>query len=355
MTAFNDFEEKSGRFAAAGFLVAEWTDDRMAWNPGDFGQISSTQFPQCQVWTPTLVVWNTYARVRPFGFDSLPVRYNSTGDATWEPGNLFETSCDAQIRAFPFDVQTCTIDILPYGYLESEINFTASGIDKSDYDKNGMWDILSTDITEVDRNMRQGTKLMISIQFKRRSSYHVIHTLLPMIVMSILNILVFTIPIDGSNRIEYGITMLLTLSVFLTVVADTLPDSSLPDISYLSVLVLVHMMSSAMMLGCVIISFRLFKQDKVALRQLSAILKPCFCFNKKIAELVSGQDKQNDPIESANDGGDLDKRPDQSHELHFKYMSKTFDYACIVFFSLEVIVVNLFFFIITHMPTDDTN
>ncbi|OWF45407.1 acetylcholine receptor subunit beta-type unc-29-like [Mizuhopecten yessoensis] len=351
LAAFNDFDENAGRFAVTGFLIVEWRDERIAWDPNDFGQISSILFPQSRVWIPNIVVWNTYDRVRPFGFDTLPVRYNHSGDALWEPGNLFQTSCDAQIKKFPFDEQTCTIDILPYGYMEDEINITAAGFDLSDYNKNGLWNIISTDISGVQRNSRAEKKLMIEIKFNRRSSYHVIHILVPMLVMSILNILIFIIPVDGSNRIDYAVTMLLTLSVFLTVVTDTLPSASLPDISYLSVLVLVQMMSSSLMVACAVVSLCLGSHSTLCLQIMTSVLKPFMCF---VTVPESGKPQLPNPdskLESPDSGNDNDSnRNEHLMETQFKSISKLFDYLCIFFFLLEVIIANLVFFVATNIP-----
>ncbi|XP_033762731.1 acetylcholine receptor subunit beta-type unc-29-like [Pecten maximus] len=350
LTAFHDFDEKEGRFEVAGFLITKWNDERLVWDPSDFGQISSTQLPQSRVWTPSLVVWNTHARIRPFGFDTLPVRFNQSGDAVWEPGDVFETSCDAKISKFPFDVQTCTIDIFPYGNLENEINFTSTGIDQSNYEKNGVWDIVTISIFEVQGHAGNGGKVMIEIQFKRRSSYHIINILVPLIIMSLLNILAFIIPGDSSCRVDYAVTMLLTLSVFLTTVSDILPDSSLDEISYISVFVLVQILTSSLILACAIVSFSVGSHSKTSLRVLASVLKPFMGVVN-----VDGNEKQEVPptgtdLESPDGGNDLAREGSgQSLETQIKDVSTVFDYVCIVLFSFEVVIVNLVFFVITNV------
>ncbi|XP_060083471.1 acetylcholine receptor subunit beta-type unc-29-like [Ylistrum balloti] len=347
LVAFNDFDEKAGRFAASGFLITEWKDERIIWDPSDFGKISSTQLPQSRVWTPNIIVWNSYNRVRPLGYDTLPVWYNHSGDAVWEPGNLFETSCDAKVRTFPFDVQSCTINIFSYAYLENEINFTAAGIDDSNYETNGLWDIVSVNMFEVPSDIGTNEKLMIEIQFVRRSTFHVIHTLVPLIIISVLNILVFIIPVDSSCRIDYAVTMLLTLSVFLTGVSSTLPESSLPYISYFSVLILIQIISSSLILVCAITSFSLGSHSETCLRLLTFVLKPFMSLVAVPKHSTPENSNKGTEMESP-DGDKVCNENVKSLEAQISLVSRLFDYICIVLFSLEVVIVNMVFFILTN-------
>ncbi|XP_069111082.1 acetylcholine receptor subunit beta-like 1 [Argopecten irradians] len=350
LTAFHDFDEKIGRFAVAGFLMTEWTDERLLWDLSDFGQISSTQLPQSRLWTPSLVVWNAYTRIRSLGFDTLPVRLNHTGDATWEVGDVFETSCDAQVHKFPFDLQTCTIDIFSYGNLQNEINLTAMGNDLSNYEKNGLWDIVAENMIEVQSHEGTKGKIMIEIQFKRRSSYFVINFLAPLIVISLLNVLVFVIPVDNSCRVDYAVTMLLTLSVFLTTVSDILPDLPLEEMPYICILIFLQTISSSLVLICAIISFSMGSQSQTTLRTLASILRPFMGVGT-----VPGKEKPEVPptgteLESADGGNDkVPKGNERSTDFQIQQVSGVFDQICIVLFLLEVVIVNLIFFVITNV------
>ncbi|GFN86572.1 neuronal acetylcholine receptor subunit alpha-7 [Plakobranchus ocellatus] len=50
--------------------------------------------------------------------------------------------------------------------------------------------------------------------------------ILPIVFLSLLNLLVFVIPVDSGEKISYGITVLLALSVFMSIMSGLLPMSS---------------------------------------------------------------------------------------------------------------------------------
>ena len=58
---------------------------------------------------------------------------------------------------------------------------------------------------------------------KRRPGFFIVNIVMPVVLLSALNIMVFLIPVDSGEKISYGITVLLALSVFLSIVADMLP------------------------------------------------------------------------------------------------------------------------------------
>nr|KAI8757338.1 neuronal acetylcholine receptor subunit beta-3-like [Biomphalaria glabrata] len=73
-----------------------------------------------------------------------------------------------------------------------------------------------------------------------------INIVLPVIFLSFLNILVFLIPADSGEKIGYGITVLLALSVFLSIVGGMLPRSSksMPEVTmYLFILLIISMLT----------------------------------------------------------------------------------------------------------------
>lgn len=65
-----------------------------------------------------------------------------------------------------------------------------------------------------------------TLHFERKSLYHVLYQILPCVVIILLVILNFITPPDSGERISFCITILLAMSVYLLILADSLPETS---------------------------------------------------------------------------------------------------------------------------------
>jgi len=52
-------------------------------------------------------------------FRKVRILVNHDGHVHWEPGGVFTTTCDIDIRYFPFDDQSCPIQIGAWAYYRS--------------------------------------------------------------------------------------------------------------------------------------------------------------------------------------------------------------------------------------------
>ncbi|OWF38994.1 neuronal acetylcholine receptor subunit alpha-6-like [Mizuhopecten yessoensis] len=143
--------------------------------------------------------------------------YND-GTIKWNPGGLLKVKCPPDIGKFTFDSQTCTIDLTPWGYDDTDrevpLAATNSYIDLSFYDKSVVYNIDST-------SGEASTQGFLSfVQFKLTFStfpfYQVIITICPVIFNLLLNPLVFLLPSASGKRASYSLTVLFSFTVFLT-------------------------------------------------------------------------------------------------------------------------------------------
>ena len=58
-------------------------------------------------------------------FKKIRVLLNHDGKVHWEPGGIFETTCDIDIRYFPFDEQSCPIQFGAWAYYAARMNMTS--------------------------------------------------------------------------------------------------------------------------------------------------------------------------------------------------------------------------------------
>ncbi|XP_060083472.1 neuronal acetylcholine receptor subunit alpha-5-like [Ylistrum balloti] len=261
LMSLKEFDVQMSRFSVSGFLTSSWSDERLRWFPPDHGEILSLQLPQDEVWTPGFVLWNSYSSLTKIGFRDAPVRVYSDGLAIWNPGQVFETSCNADVTYFPFDIQRCTLDFNPYGYNTDELNIIINDTHSSmgESTLNTMWEVLSTSmyVTSVQNELM----VHVSVTFRRRGFIFVLLIILPVVLMSLVNLAVFFIPVEEGNRIDFATTMLLTISVAMTVVGSYLPQSSLPQISIMCYMVSIHVFISMLVMVFTVKSVQIYHKS----------------------------------------------------------------------------------------------
>jgi len=106
-------------------------------------------------------------------------------------------------------------------------------------------------------------RLYFYVELKRQPMFFVLNLILPICLMSILNVFVFLLPADSGERVGYAITVLLAIAVFLTISSDSLPATSNPRISTISLLFFTDVIISAIIVILVIIGLRFYhRRDK---------------------------------------------------------------------------------------------
>ena len=99
-------------------------------------------------------------------------------------------------------------------------------------------------------------------KMKRRPDFFFVNVILPFAMMGVLNLLVFILPHESGERVGYSITILLAISVFLTITADHLPQTSYPTVPLLSIKLLVDMVISSFVLLFTILTIRFYNMEE---------------------------------------------------------------------------------------------
>ena len=161
------------------------------------------------------------------------VSVTSNGHVRWMPGGKFVTSCQLDITYYPFDDQSCHIDFVDWAYngLQVDLMNGANEIKLNAYSKSGEWAVIKTAVTR-DNNFYESDpgvpfpRIRFSVYIKRKPMFYTINIITPCITMSALALLVFYLPPDSGEKVSLGITVLLSFSVFLLLVAENVPKTS---------------------------------------------------------------------------------------------------------------------------------
>lgn len=288
----NDFDEVSGVISIVGGFALDWHDFRLAWTPTNYGNIQMLPIPRKKLWVPSVFLINPANKMEALGSDDFLGRIFHNGNVNWTPGGLFQTLCDVNMYKFPFDTQSCFFTIALWGYMPQEAvmipNNNMSTIDTTYYSSNALWKLESTVMKYSDLVTTENI-IELRINLKRKSLYFVINMLAPILLLSILNPLVFALPVESGERVSYAITIFLSFAVFLTLISENMPKSSEP-MSLLSYFLIVTMTMSTLICILTVVTMRLhFKNSKVSktastilkILQLKFICIPCKKYKKK--------------------------------------------------------------------------
>uniref|UniRef100_A0A668AWI6 Cholinergic receptor nicotinic alpha 3 subunit n=1 Tax=Myripristis murdjan TaxID=586833 RepID=A0A668AWI6_9TELE len=209
-----------------------WNDYKLRWDPKDFGGVEFIRVPSNRIWKPDIVLYNN--AVGDFQVDDKTkalLRYN--GDVTWIPPAIFKSSCKIDVTYFPFDYQNCTMKFGSWTYDKAKIDLVLIGstINLRDFWESGEWMII--DAPGYKHDIKYNcceeiyTDITYSLYIRRLPLFYTINMIIPCLLISFLTVLVFYLPSDCGEKVTLCISVLLSLTVFLLVITETIPSTSL--------------------------------------------------------------------------------------------------------------------------------
>ncbi|CAC5419571.1 unnamed protein product [Mytilus coruscus] len=256
----NHYDEVEGILSLTSITQLTWLDSSLRWKPSDYNNISQMTVSTGTIWFPHIVLLSDANKLEPFGSTSLfKVRIYHNGYIEWFPAHVINSKCAANIRKFPFDEQQCS---LKYFVWEPSWQIYLQPVSKPYSDihetKSPDWIVQSW---EMKADKQGNISLAVILKIKREPLYYNILVFTPIAVLSLLNPLVFLLPHNSGERISYGMTVLLSFVIFLTLASDKIPATSNP-ISFLIVFIVLVFIASAVILLFNIINCYFYKDDK---------------------------------------------------------------------------------------------
>ena len=156
----------------------------------------------------------------------------SDGNVTWLSMVIFKSSCAINVRYFPFDDQNCSMQFASWTYDGFQINLviTTTLGDLSNYIPNSEWDLIRMyakhNIVYYSCCEEPYPDITFYIHIKRRPLFYIFNMFLPCILITLVALLGFYIPSDSGEKVTMGITTLLSMTVFMMLVAENMPPTS---------------------------------------------------------------------------------------------------------------------------------
>ena len=308
LLSIQDLNEKSQVLETSIIVDTEWVDDYLSWNSSDYGGVYDFLYPQNKIWLPDVVIENSVESQRQLGYDENVVYIDATGLVNWKPSQVIKTGCDIDVTYYPFDTQTCNIIVSTWMSTIADIDIEpdrgSSGLLLDRYSVSGTWELVSNEL-ELLPNDHQLTRIQFKLTLKRLRTYYVLNIILPVLFLSFTASMVFFLPADAGEKIGMGITVLLAFAVYLTIIADNMPQTSL-QVSYLAVYLtlLLGLTAMGVVLAVVVLHIhhksddcKIGKRTMIVTRKLRKIL-----YINKVSAKIMGE-----PEEGGQSRGKLEK------------------------------------------------
>jgi hypothetical protein len=144
---------------------------------------------------------------------------------------VFKTMCGIDITFFPFDDQKCALVFGAWSYHTTKMNLTNTShiVNMDSYEKNGEWEILSTEVVRDEFSYEccpneRFSNVAFFVHMRRRYTFYVMNVILPSMVTSVLLLSIFYCP--PGQKVQIGVVVLLSFRIFLLNVTDSIPKTS---------------------------------------------------------------------------------------------------------------------------------
>ncbi|XP_073398265.1 neuronal acetylcholine receptor subunit alpha-7-like [Dendrobates tinctorius] len=224
-----DVDEKNQVLITNAWLQIYWNDFYLTWDQAEHPGVQTLRFPSDQIWVPDILLYNS-ADERFDATFHTNVLVNSSGACQYIPPGILKSTCHIDVRWFPFDVQKCKLKFGSWTYNGWLLDLQMLDADISSYISNGEWDLVDVpgkrNELYYDCCKEPYPDVTYTVTMRRRTLYYGLNLLIPCVLISGLALLVFLLPADSGEKISLGITVLLSLTVFMLLVAEIMPATS---------------------------------------------------------------------------------------------------------------------------------
>ncbi|OCT99448.1 hypothetical protein XELAEV_18005229mg [Xenopus laevis] len=230
LSQIKDVDERNQILTAYIWIRLSWYDAYLKWDRDEYDGLDSIRIPSNMVWRPDIVLYN-----KADDEFSEPVNTNVVlrydGKITWDSPAITKSSCVVDVSYFPFDNQQCNLTFGSWTYNGNQVDIinTMDTGDLSDFVENVEWEMHG--MPAVKNVITYGCcsdpypDITFTLILKRRSSFYIFNLLIPCVMISFLAPLGFYLPADSGEKVSLGVTVLLALTVFQLMVAESMPPS----------------------------------------------------------------------------------------------------------------------------------
>uniref|UniRef100_A0A8C9C2R2 Cholinergic receptor nicotinic alpha 2 subunit n=1 Tax=Phocoena sinus TaxID=42100 RepID=A0A8C9C2R2_PHOSS len=157
----------------------------------------------------------------------------ASGTVHWVPPAIYKSSCSIDVTFFPFDQQNCKMKFGSWSYDKAKIDLVPmqQTVDLKDYWESGEWAIVNATGTYNTKKYDCCAEIYPDVTYdfviRRLPLFYTINLVTPCLLISCLTVLVFHLPSECGEKITLCISVLLSLTVFMLLITEIIPSTSL--------------------------------------------------------------------------------------------------------------------------------
>ncbi|XP_033103072.1 neuronal acetylcholine receptor subunit alpha-10-like isoform X2 [Anneissia japonica] len=225
-----DMDERKQTLTSSTWLTMIWMDEFLTWEPSEYGNITKIVVPAKNIWLPDIYFYESATQSHRHFMETELAKIHYNGKIMWGAPVIFKGYCLVRVKYFPFDNQECQMKFGPWQHSGHELIINGTGY-ADVFVSNGEWDMYDLSAKNnveyyPDDPGVPFTDVTFTIYFQRRSLYYVFHLITPCFLIAIMASLAFLLPPESQGKVNMGVTFLLSMTVFLMVVADAVPHTN---------------------------------------------------------------------------------------------------------------------------------
>ncbi|XP_041094262.1 acetylcholine receptor subunit epsilon [Polyodon spathula] len=270
LTNLISLNEKEETLTTNVWLEIQWSDSRLSWNESEHEGISVIRIPHNLVWLPDIVLENNVDGKFDVAYYAK-VLVSPDGSMYWLPPAIYRSACSVEVTYFPFDWQNCTLLFRSQTYSGSEIDIQLAvdgdtgktiewvDIDPEAFTENGEWAIKHRPAKVVINprytpNDLEYQEVHFNLIIQRKPLFYIINIIVPCVLISSLAVLAYFLPAQaGGQKLTVSISVLLAQTVFLFLIGQKVPETSLSVPLIGKYLIFVMFVTTLIVTNCVIV------------------------------------------------------------------------------------------------------
>ncbi|XP_039531167.1 5-hydroxytryptamine receptor 3A-like [Pimephales promelas] len=233
VTSIIKVDEKAQSLTTQVQIRTAWPIGDLEWEEKKFCGIDTFAAPKDMFWTPDIGIVESLKT--DFGTKDFPNVVLFSFGFTFSVAILsLTTACKMDLHMFPFDSQSCKITFQSTSYSTQDI--TINPLSEKDvitvtsqelFLAQGEWDLINiTYSSSTYTEWIEMDQLIYQIDIKRRPLLYVINIIVPVFFFLILDVASFFIVKNGYDKLGFKVTLLLSISVMLLILSNTLPSTA---------------------------------------------------------------------------------------------------------------------------------
>ncbi|XP_025116201.1 neuronal acetylcholine receptor subunit alpha-7-like [Pomacea canaliculata] len=319
------------------FLKLSWLNPALSWNSSEHLNITSLEFPSSIVWVPRVLLLNSVDLVDVVETFGKGLIVDNNGLVECDMPMFTETVCTMDLTRYPYDQQSCQLLFTVFSsyvrWLVEENNDTQQILNLTDLGTT--WTLVK--VSAKIQPLGKITAVVITLNIKRKTIFYTVCLVLPMVIISCLNTLVFLVPPESGEKMSFFVSLFVSTSVYVSFFTDVMPRGleNVPNVMKLLLGVAIEGMFIAL---ATIFILRRFHQEEKLRNSRSSFSKPVnMGNNNRVHPIVSSTNNiqgdcgtQGEKQETEEDEGEEEAAFAGGLTGAFTFSSQQLDRACFV-------------------------